>query len=667
MSVKGMKAIAGGFVGLALMTTTMLAGADTVVGLRSAKLVERQHTISMTLSEGYATMVVRRTVFNGGERHDQATFDIDVPEGAVATGLRTLGALNGAAKWFTGELMEAEAAAEKYRELTGIGGYYPKDPALLSWRTQELLKLQVFPCAPNQPKTIEYTFTVPTQYRGGRHHYLLPAMGTDKLSAMLTVRASAGAGGVFVDDKRLASHKPIKLDKAIDVSLAPRRADLLSGAVASVKIDDDTTLSRYRIQTAAELSKIPRGAHIVILLDHSISIHSNTATAQLAAAQGYLSHFKDARVRVLSFDREVHEHQTRFVSAKRAAKDLAKITVTRRNGSDVSRALMAAESMLAKVGKNRPKRILLLTDSRTRSSLDEDQIRASLGTTDAIVHLGQVTQGLDAELAVAEVHACDNAIRSTGGLAWHLSSPSIVDAELRKTVLEWARPTRLRNVSIGAPHAPLFNGGFDDGELVEGEGFSQVWLQSKALPYVKIEGELWAKRVRRVLRPDKRTSDRWSALAFGADVAHELDDEQMMVLAKRGKAVSPVTSYLAIEPGVRPSTEGLEHGGSGEGIGLGSIGTIGHGSGVGRRVSAFDATAFLGHALSSAWKACGAKGKTSLTIETTFEEIVDVRDVSPDTSGDDAHRGCLRKAAWQLMLPNDFNRQLASFHVIVTP
>ena len=31
-----------------------------------------------------------------------------------------------------------------------------------------------------------------------------------------------------------------------------------------------------------------------------------------------------------------------------------------------------------------------------------------------------------------------------------------------------------------------------------------------------------------------------------------------MVLARRGRAVSPVTSYLAIEPGVRPSTEGLE-------------------------------------------------------------------------------------------------------------
>ena len=31
------------------------------------------------------------------------------------------------------------------QELTGIGGYYPKDPALLSWRAQGQLALQVFP------------------------------------------------------------------------------------------------------------------------------------------------------------------------------------------------------------------------------------------------------------------------------------------------------------------------------------------------------------------------------------------------------------------------------------------------------------------------------------------------------------------------------------------
>lgn len=39
----------------------------------------------------------------------------------------------------------------------------------------------------------------------------------------------------------------------------------------------------------------------------------------------------------------------------------------------------------------------------------------------------------------------------------------------------------------------------------------------------------------------------------------------MLALAFLGRAVSPVTSYLAIEPGVRPSTAGVP--GRGEGVG----------------------------------------------------------------------------------------------------
>src|SRR5262245_38773630 len=103
------------------------ASADEVSGLRSPELVERKHAIALKMFRSHAELTVRRTVHNGGPRHDQATFFIDVPSGAVAVGLRTLGTLSGRPHWFSGDLMEAEAAAAKYRELTGIGGYYPKD------------------------------------------------------------------------------------------------------------------------------------------------------------------------------------------------------------------------------------------------------------------------------------------------------------------------------------------------------------------------------------------------------------------------------------------------------------------------------------------------------------------------------------------------------------
>ena len=145
-----------------------LAGAEEVMGTRSEELVERSHEIRLTLEHGVASLRVRRTVHNGGPRHDQAMFWIDVPPAAVATGLRTKGTLGGRPHWFEGDLLEAEAAAERYRELTGIGGYYPKDPALLSWRDQSYLALQVFPVAPDSDKTIEYTLEMPARWEGVR-------------------------------------------------------------------------------------------------------------------------------------------------------------------------------------------------------------------------------------------------------------------------------------------------------------------------------------------------------------------------------------------------------------------------------------------------------------------------------------------------------------------
>src|SRR6185503_4116019 len=170
---------------------------DELSGLRGT-LEERAHDVVLTLSRGHARLVVRRTVENLGRRHDQADWSIFVPETAVATALRTRGVVDGRPRWFAGELMEAEAAAAKYRELTGIGGYYPKDPALLSWRAQGHLALQVFPIPPAERKTVGYTLEMPTAYRAGRYEVTLPALGLADGRARIVVRAERDGDRLFV-------------------------------------------------------------------------------------------------------------------------------------------------------------------------------------------------------------------------------------------------------------------------------------------------------------------------------------------------------------------------------------------------------------------------------------------------------------------------------------
>jgi len=58
------------------------------------------------MDRGHATVVIRRTVENLGPRHDQVTFDIDVPGAAVAVALRTLGTRDGQPIWYRGDLLD---------------------------------------------------------------------------------------------------------------------------------------------------------------------------------------------------------------------------------------------------------------------------------------------------------------------------------------------------------------------------------------------------------------------------------------------------------------------------------------------------------------------------------------------------------------------------------
>ena len=63
---------------------------------------------------------------------------------------------------------------------------------------------------------------------------------------------------------------------------------------------------------------------------------------------------------------------------------------------------------------------------------------------------------------------------------------------------------------------------------------------------VSLEGELWSRPIRKVLVPDERESRLWAAAIFGTDLIAELSEREVRVLARRGQAVSPVTSFLAM-------------------------------------------------------------------------------------------------------------------------
>ncbi|MBL8607172.1 MAG: VWA domain-containing protein [Myxococcales bacterium] len=636
---------------LAALALTTPALADSVSGTRF-DVRERTHTVDVRVDRGYATLVVTRTVENPGPKSDQATFHIDLPEGAVATRLRTAGTnARGETVWFEGDLMEAEAAAEKYRELTGIGGYYPKDPALLSWRSQKHLALQVFPILGRSDKKVEYTLKVPLRYEGGVYKATFSPMGTEELPATMRVTAAHPEDGVLVNGLGVPASGSMSMRRGVDLELRPRGMATVDAAVASVPFGADRVLVHARLDAAPKLGEVPARAAVAIVLDTSKSMRPELDAAK-SAIRAYLASFPGAEVELVTFDRKVASPFGRALPARELVTRLYGFTPTLKNGSQLDDALARADQLLAASGAP-VRRVLVLTDLMTRSRLTPDALAARTVASGAVVHVATVHRG-HPSLERDDDSDWAKLPRKTGGLLWRASIGDVVDAETRSTYEEWVRPKRIQKLTVtGMPGSFLA-----PDELVEGTGLEHFAIEAAGLGAVTLKGELWSRPITVSSAPSSDEGKLWSALVFGSPLLGMLRESEMMPLALNGRAVSPVTSYLAIEPGVRPSTEGLElsgagegGGGRGEGIGLGSIGTLGHGGGTG----SFDHAAVLRAALSNAMRGCNVHtGEGSVTFETTSDEIVDLTDLKLTPARDAKVTSCVSEALWAFDLPAAF-------------
>ena len=651
---------------------------DSVQGTRGGdQMSERDHTIALTFDRGHATLVVRRTLHNGFDRHDEAQLWLDVPQGAVATGVRTLGVVDGKPRWFEGELLEAEDAAARYQELTGLGGYYPKDPVLLSWRDPTLLAMQVFPVEPGADKLVEYTLTMPAVWEAGRWVVELPVMGTSTLAPELTLATGERLDQIFVDGEVVGVGHQLELDRATRIELAPRDPAPVTLALASVDAGSGRHLVELDVTLAAKISELPKRAQIVVALDLSRSRDPDEIEAERSAAIATLEHFRDpalaAQVAVIGFDREVHELTGGFVDASEAITALTQASLTTRNGSEIGVALAHASALLAEHAPARaPRRIVLMTDLLTATRLTPDSLAPLVDRSKAIVHLVHIDGGA-AELYREDHDPWSSLAARSEGVLWMAGAPHWDDPsaalETREVFEELARPVRIDDFDLDIEGLR-----FSDAErlelgslvptlLAEGEGLTRIGLSSSVALELSVTGRTWNHRFEQRQRSDARHGDLWSALVFGSGVLDQLSEPEMMVLAMRGKAVSPVTSYLAIEPGVRPSTEGIEQWERGDAIGLGNTGLFGSGRGGGGWGSAtgLDPSAWLQAQLGEDWRRCGGTGSATITLETTIAEIVEVAVSS--AKADANVEICMRQSTWSVELPGGFDQSFASWVV----
>jgi hypothetical protein len=555
--------------------------------------------------------------------------------------------------------MDAEEAAAKYHELTGIGGYYPKDPALLSWRSQGTLALQVFPVPSKASKTVEYTLEMPMAYANGVYRLDIPPLGTEERHALVHPVAAHAEDRLRINGV-LATGVGVEASGNVALELQPASGARITGALAEVALGGDRVLFHASTDAASRLGEVPAFASIAVVVDTSKSMADRLDVA-MAAARSYLLNFPKADVTLVTFDRHVATPLGSGVPIADALARMQGFEPTAQNGSQVDEAIARADGVLAASAAG-PRRMLVLTDLLTRAALPPQKLAALVVKSGATIHVATIERGDAATLVRDDEDAWAAFPRKTGGVLWR-AEVAQADPSARSVFEEWARPKRIDHLKVAgypAEFAPPET-------LEEGCGLEYLGITKKRSENIAVEGELWSRPVHFAATSTPVEERRWSALVFGSPILEQLSEPEQRLLAMKGRAVSPVTSYLAIEPGVRPSIEGLEE--SGEGFGYGRDG-LGHGSGVGSSYGVGhggrppDPQAFLDQELGQAWVRCGGTGSGKVDLESTKAEVVDVDGVT--LSNPDAKAAtCLREAAWALDLPEWFNDLHANWSVRV--
>lgn len=793
------------------------AAADELTSTRSQPLAEVSHAVELRIDEGLATYTVRRTFANTGTIADEAQLDIDLPTGAAVTGLR----IRARDRWYSADLLEADEAAEKYRELTSLGAWKPKDPALMQWVWADRVHLQVFPVLPGKTSTVEYTLTAPLHYRAGKYLLSYPRFvaesGSQRPLAEPQIRIDPGHGDltttILIDGEPAAPDTPVVLGppqsrpwvgegspspaasyafsrlevaqtgtakaaklwvdidhtysgdlqlelvtpagrrlfvadfkssendvhSSFDVDLgedtpiagdwhlvvsdhagldvgtldawslelgagpppssmklrrlsasdvpvfipdAPQGGGTESLAIFEIEpptirdvdarygrvvVDKAINFLRLEVEAAPQLRELPRQASVVFVVDASRSAPS--VSSQIDVAKAYMAHVSDAEAEVVVFRRHAERLSESFLAGDDLWRALALAEKTgaleQGNGSHLERGLEAAAAALQ--GRRGPKRIVLLTDGLLRSRFaDDDAARALRGAPrGTVTHIVIPRESAsETRLFRDDAHPLAAIPEASGGVLYGLESPDwSAHKELSPAVLGLVRPIGIDNFEVLRRQGQLGDAPAPPETLREGTAYGFMVNDTSAPRQVVLQGKIWGRSFRRIVRADRRFSDATAAFVFSEDEHHELSPEQMMKVALRGRAVSPVTSYLAVEPGVRPMSIGLEGtgrggGGSGEGsIGLGSLGLLGHGSGPPRRAWT------LPELMAAGISACVAEHRpepdwsVDLRVETTFQEIVDV--IAAERPSD--LERCLLEAAWAVDLTWNFSDERRTY------
>lgn len=412
------------------------------------------------------------------------------------------------------------------------------------------------------------------------------------------------------------------------IEIEPPKFRTLAARLGRVVASKARGFARLEVDAAPALSQLPRNASVVFVIDVSYSVPTETIDEQIQIATSYLEHTPDASVQVIVYDRKARGLFGDFISAADFPAAVAKARTTsaldRGNGSALDRGLArAAKSLKGRLG---PTRIVAMTDAVLRTRFTHAMANTALvpAPRRTVTHLVLPFSLGEANLERDDGHDLAPIASAHGGVFYDVSAPVDEKAgNLRRAVLPLVRPITIDHFAVEGIDLSTARDVPD--ALGEGTGYRAMMGMASPPSRVVVTGKIWARDFRRVVRSNPEFDEATAAFVFSEDEHHDLSEAEMLKVAFKGRAVSPVTSYLAVEPGVRPSTAGFDDSASGFGSGSGA----GFGSGRGRLARGIqppDLQSLLDPAVRRCEKRLSpAPGwRISLSVETTDREIVDV-------------------------------------------
>lgn len=547
-------------------------------------LVELSHTDKAQLREGMVIIHVTRALRNDGPPGVELTETIDLPEGGIVTSFQ-------GAK---GELLEATEADARWDALLSPGDAAPATSASLRWKEVNQVELKLFGLATGETITIDYDIQVPPQFIDGEwrvDQFRFPREPINKVEAKWAL-----------------------------LRLAPNR-----------------TLWRLELDAAEIFEPAPVKPNVVFAIDASHSQGEAGIAAQLDLVAPYLAHAPDAQVEIVVYRRYAERLFHRFIPAADAIAAVRTLHLKPGNGSNLDRAAQAAADALKET--TGPARVVLMTDEQLRDGFHPaDAISAF---RDTVVHVLARSFVDDRALELTRIENTPLADIAVGGIF------ARIDGDVRHldtapdALLHLVRPTHLDHFSVGDLDVPA--------TLEPGDSLRYAAITDAPAGELTIRGQLWSVPYEQTVRADAALTRWLPGIAIGSrELEYQLEDDEVLALARGVRAVSRMTSYLASPPLAGASTIGQEaqrlalHGfGTRSSCGCGGAFSSGC-SGVRVAGPAPDCVEAL-QALLVATANCGPG---DVAIETTGDEIVDV-------ISDDA---CLTEAAWALRLPPLFTR-----------